>query len=110
MVPMAFFELYQATQEDRFRAAAVGGLRWLSRDNDLFVEMLDRDHGILYRSIRRRAPLGRLVLYGATAVAAAGARVPQLRTPLEINSTDRPYHLGWILKAWAGREDDADDG
>ena len=49
-------------------------------------------------------------LYGATAVAAAGARVPQLRTPLEINSTDRPYHLGWILKAWAGREDDADDG
>jgi hypothetical protein len=110
MVPMAFFELYEATQEDRFRAAAIDGLRWLSGDNDLSVEMLDRDHGILYRSIRRRAPLSRLVLYGATAVATAGARVPQLHTPLEINPTDRPYHLGWILEAWAGREDYAGDG
>ena len=23
---------------------------------------------------------------------------------LEINPTDRPYHLGWILEAWCGRE------
>lgn len=88
----------------------MGGLPWLSGNNDLSVEMLDRDRGILYRSIRRRAPLSRLVIYGATAVAAAGARVPQLRTTLEINPTDRPYHLGWILDAWTGREDYADDG
>jgi hypothetical protein len=82
----------------------------LSGDNDLSVEMLDRDNGILCRSIRRRAPLNRVVLYGATATAADGARVPQLRSPLEINPTDRPYHIGWILEAWAGREDYADDG
>jgi hypothetical protein len=28
---------------------------------------------------------------------------------LEINRTTRPYHLGWMLEAWAGREMEADD-
>jgi len=23
---------------------------------------------------------------------------------IEVNPTDRPYHLGWVLEAWAGRE------
>ena len=24
---------------------------------------------------------------------------------LEVNRTMRPYHLGWILEAWSGREE-----
>ena len=23
----------------------------------------------------------------------------------ELNPTDRPYHFGWVLEAWCGRED-----
>jgi hypothetical protein len=26
---------------------------------------------------------------------------------LEVNRTDRPYHLGWVLEAWIGKEDTA---
>jgi hypothetical protein len=32
---------------------------------------------------------------------------PRLAAPeeLELNRAMRPYHLGWLLEAWAGREE-----
>lgn len=106
MAPMALLELSEVSGEDRFREAAVRGLDWVFGRNDLGRSMLDRDAGILYRSIRRRRPFDRTLLYANTAAAAVGARAPFAgpgRT-LELNPTDRPYHLGWVLEAWAGRE------
>jgi hypothetical protein len=105
MAPMALLELGEATGDERYRAAAIRGLDWVFGRNPLGREMLDRDAGILYRSLRRRRGFDRAVLYANTAGALAGY-VPfaGLRGPLEVNPTDRPYHLGWVLEAWAGRE------
>lgn len=107
MAPMALLELSQVSGESRYRDAALRGLAWIFGANELGRSMLDHDAGILHRSIRRRRPLDRAFLYANTAGAAALGRAPfaRARGGLEVNPTDRPYHLGWILEAWAGRED-----
>jgi hypothetical protein len=105
MAPMALLELSEVTGDPKYRDAAIRGLGWVFGENDLAREMLDRDEGILYRSIRRKRGFDRALLYANTATSMA-AKPPLARAkgPLEINPTDRPYHLGWILEAWAGRE------
>ena len=109
MAPMAMLELSEVSGEERFRDAALRGLDWVFGRNALGRSMLDRDAGILYRSIRRRRPFDRLALYANTAGAVAVARAPFAGRgrALEVNPTDRPYHLGWVLEAWAGREGQA---
>ncbi len=105
MAPMALLELSEVTGDTRYRDAAVRGLGWIFGNNDLTQPMLDHEAGILYRSIRRRRGFDRAILFANTAT--ASLRAPALaraRGPLELNPTDRPYHLGWILEAWAGRE------
>jgi hypothetical protein len=105
MAPMGLFELYEATGDDRYRAAAARGLEWIYGRNDLGVPMLDEARNILYRSIRRKQPYDRAILTVNTAGSYLGMPFGAAwRGPLEINPTDRPYHLGWVLEAWAGRE------
>ena len=104
MAPMALQELGEVSGQARYQEAALRGLDWVFGRNDLGREMLDRDAGILYRSIRRRPGFDRALLYANTAGALAGtALFAGTRGPLEVNRTDRPYHLGWVLEAWAGR-------
>jgi len=104
MAPMALLELSEVTGDSRYRDAAVRGLDWIFGQNDLRREMLDRDAGILYRSIRRKRGFDRTLLYANTATSmAAKPLLARAKGPLEVNPTDRPYHLGWILEAWAGR-------
>lgn len=105
MAPMALLELSEVTGDTRYREAAIRGLDWVFGQNDLNRSMLDRDGGILYRSIRRKRGFDRALLYANTATSmATKPLLARARGPLEINPTDRPYHLGWILEAWAGRE------
>ena len=105
MAPMALLALSDMTGDQRYAGAALRGLDWVFGSNDLGREMLDRETGILYRSIRRRRGLDRALLYANTAGALAGrAPFAKTRGPVELNPTDRPYHLGWVLEAWAGRE------
>lgn len=105
MAPMALLELSEVTGDPKYRDAAIRGLGWVFGENDLAREMLDRDEGILYRSIRRKRGFDRALLYANTATSmAAKPLLARAKGPLEINPTDRPYHLGWILEAWAGRE------
>jgi hypothetical protein len=104
MAPMALLELSEITADARYREAALAGLEWVWGRNDLDRPMLDRETGILYRSIRRRRPLDRALLYGNTATALLGrSALCRYRGLLELNPTDRPYHLGWVLAAWSGR-------
>lgn len=106
MAPMGMHGLTEATGDQRYRAAAVYGLDWIWGRNDLQVEMLDREAGMLYRSIRRRERIERAHLYRRTATSLV--KPPKLkdsRKTLEVNRTDRPYHLGWILEAWVGKEE-----
>ena len=55
MAPMALLELSEVTGDPKYRDAAIRGLDWIFGQNDLDREMLDREAGILYRSIRRKA-------------------------------------------------------
>jgi hypothetical protein len=105
MAPMGLLELSQVSGDRAYADAAVRGLGWIDGGNELGVEMLDEREGLLYRSIRRRRPLDRLAVHAGTAgTLVAPVRVPR-GGPLEVNRTDRPYHLGWVLEAWCGRED-----
>jgi hypothetical protein len=107
MAPMGLFALAEALEEDRYRAAALFGLEWIFGRNDLNRAMLSGDGSMLYRSIRRRPPLDRLLLYGNTATARLARPIgARWQGPLEVNATDRPYHLGWVLEAWCGRDHD----
>jgi len=99
----------QATGDPRYHLAAVSGLEWNYGNNVLGVEMVDRERGLINRSIRRKQRLHRVQQARNAASVYAKAR-PKLPGPegLEVNRTMRPYHLGWILEAWAGREELAD--
>ena len=105
MAPMALLELGEAAGEPRYAEAAVRGLRWIDGRNELGANMVDRGERLVYRSIRRRRPWDRLRLYAST----AGSRLvgrpfdSASRRP-ELNATCRPYELGWLCEAWAGRE------
>jgi hypothetical protein len=104
MAPMALGALSLATADARYEAAARRGLEWVFGRNELGAPMLDREAGIVHRSIRRRRPWDRAALYANAATAALGRPLlARARGPLEVNRTDRPYHLGWVLEAWAGR-------
>ena len=106
MAPMALMTLSEATGEERYvRAAGRGGPPWIRGANELGVDLWDRQAGILYRSIRRKRGWDRTALYANTAGAfVRRSPLAAFDGPLEVNPTDRPYHLGWILEAWSGRE------
>jgi len=110
MAPMAFHELSEATG---FEASAIveRGLRWMDKGNALTEDMIDSKSGLIYRSIRRKAPGDRLWLYARTACSSMGLTLSQRarQQSLEVNRTCRPYHLGWVLEAWCDRKPRTDE-
>lgn len=105
MAPMALLPLGELTGDRRWCRAAVEGLAWSRGANELGVDLFDDARGFVHRSIRRKRPWDRLALWTASASGRALGR--PLVVPaggVELNATCRPYHLGWILEAWAGRE------
>jgi hypothetical protein len=106
MAPMAMFELSEATGEGRYAAAAAAGLSWIAGNNELGADMVAPGEGLVFRSIRRRRPFDRIGIATntGTALTVGRSRAGQSKRT-EINRTDRPYSFGWILDAWAGRED-----
>ena len=106
MAMLGLNALSEATGDPRYRAAAARGMDWNYGQNELGVEMFDREAGLIYRSIRRKQRFHRARQARNAAAAYLGAK-PRLASPreLEVNRTMRPYHLGWILEAWCGRED-----
>ena len=105
MAPMALIELTDVTGDDRYLRAAVAGLAWSHGNNPLRADLFDPVAGFAHRSIRRTSPFDRLALLGRSGAAMLGrdGRVEAGRR-LELNRSCRPYHLGWILEAWAGRD------
>lgn len=108
MGPMALIELHEATGYD-VREMLERSLGWLESRNELQFPMIDDRAGLIYRSIRRTKPRDRLAICSRTLKSLAGLSTGRERVQgisgLEINSTCRPYELGWLLEAWAGRED-----
>jgi hypothetical protein len=106
MAMIAMHGLTEATGEPRYRQVAVRSLDWNYGANELGVQMYDRGAEMIYRSIRRKQRFVRAHQARNAAATYVGAKMRQA-TPegLEVNRAMRPYHLGWLLEAWAGREE-----
>ncbi len=104
-MPMALMALSEAVSVD-YSQAILRGMGWLFGNNVLRVRMVDRERRIIFRSIWRRPPADRVALAANSAWALTFSRpaLGDCRPLLGINSTCRPYHLGWLLYAWCGRE------
>jgi hypothetical protein len=104
MAPMTLLDLAEVSGEDRYAEAAARGLPWMFGANELNAHMAPLERGLTFRSIRRRPPLDRLWLYSHTAAALAGLSHGGRGRALELNRSCRPYELGWLIEAWAGRD------
>ena len=97
MAPMALFAAQDACNTD-FREPIYKGLEWIGGANELQQNLEDQSASLVWRCIRpakSTSTLGRL-----------SALVGQERTgeTLRILHECRPYELGWMLYAFAGRE------
>jgi len=97
MAPMMLFEAGDATGRD-FSEAIYKGLAWIGGKNELQCDFVERSHGLIWRCI---------YLQKMTAYADAALRFSKLRSgpagKLKIRYECRPYELGWLLYAFAGR-------
>jgi hypothetical protein len=106
MAMMGLHGISQLTGDDRYWMAAVAGMDWNYGRNVLGVQMFDREVGLIYRSIRRKQGMHRVQQARAAARTYLGSKARYADPEdLEVNRTMRPYHLGWILEAWSGREE-----
>jgi hypothetical protein len=105
MAPMGLLELSAVSGDERYARAAVDGLGWIWGANELRRDMVEPEAHMVLRSIRRRRGADRLSLALRTGASLAGLPTRGARGRLtEVNPTDRPYSMGWILEAWCGRE------
>ncbi len=104
MAPMAFFALAEVTGDDRFAEAAVEGYEWCFGNNELGFDFYDVSNRFAHRAIRRRGVADQANLWANTALSLVGASARIDLGGASVNTTCRPYHLGWILEAWSGRQ------
>jgi hypothetical protein len=106
MAPMAIFASDRATGNDHTYNVNLG-LLWLAGKNELGEDLLRREEGMVWRDIHRRElPRAGRFLRGIcwTAGLRLGRRSQDRSTRgFRVNYECRPYHLGWILYAWADR-------
>jgi hypothetical protein len=105
MAPMGLLELAGATGDDRYTQAVGYGVGWIAGRNELGADMVDAADGLVYRGIRRRGRWADAALGAGTGLALLGGPEAPRSRRAELDRTDRPYSMGWILEAWAGRED-----
>ena len=106
MAPMALLALMDATGRTAYLDPVLRGLAWCYGHNELGARMIDDERLVVYRSIRCPRKTSRMRLAGNTALGGIlGSRARFDIGSTEVNQTCRPYHLGWILEAWSGRED-----
>lgn len=103
MAPMALLKLSAVSGQD-FHPVIQRGLTWLCGGNELSVPMIDWDRQVVWREIKRRRPVAylryvsmTLAELGATGVSGWLDSVPLYK----LNQEMRPYHLGWLLYAFA---------
>jgi len=104
MAPMALLAIDKATGTNH-SCHIERGLMWLNRCNELQAKMISPEQGIIWRDIHRREiskayRLTRSILTTTgwdTAHRLAGRNL----FGYVVNRECRPYHLGWILYAWA---------
>ena len=84
--------------------AGAEGLPWCFGENELGFQFYDASARFAHRAIKRGGWADRAELWTNALAGVDGVRRRiTLGTPV-INTTCRPYHLGWVMEAWAGRE------
>ena len=101
MAPMALLALSEATGVD-YTEPIDKGLAWITGNNELGGDLRDASSGVIWRSIycppswkKYRDDVRELLRSGETDTSGGD---------LKILFECRPYHLGWLLYAFAGRD------
>jgi hypothetical protein len=102
MAPMAFFALDEATGRDSVEDIRQS-LGWLWR-NQLDLNMVDLERVVIFRAIRRKAFFASIFNWIGRQLTSSSLSPGEMPGFLRINPTSRPYHLGWLLHAFCGRE------
>ena len=104
MAPMALLACDSVTGKDH-RTAIEKGIRWIWGQNELGLDLVLPEEGIILRDIERREPekLSRKVKAACCVlgIRPAGALLCAPFRGFKVNYECRPYELGWILYAWA---------
>jgi len=104
MAPMAYFALAEATGDASYARIGAEGLPWCFGHNELGFDFYDAEAQFAHRAIKRHGWADRGELWANTVATLVGLDRRVHLGQLEVNATCRPYHQGWILEAWAGRE------
>ncbi len=102
---MAMLFLHPALEDGLPLAAQAieRSVAWIFGDNELATSMVAREPFLIYRAIERDESMPRARRYLRSIVVPRTLAAP--RAMLRINRECRSYHIGWILYAWAGREE-----
>ena len=105
MAPMAILAYDRIAGRDHGKAVDIG-LRWITGNNELEEDLIDRRTGVIWRDIEKREPFLKMLRIVRAAFCTAGLKslyriADKFCTGLRVNRECRPYELGWILYAWA---------
>lgn len=100
MAPMALFALEEAGGLD-FSEAIYKGLRWIYGNNELQCDLRDATAGVIWRSVYQGNPYKRYMSNARTLLGVS--QETEATGDFHILRECRPYHLGWLLYAFAGR-------
>jgi hypothetical protein len=104
MAPMALLAIDEVAGTDHSHYIEKG-LKWLTGCNELHSQMILPHQGIIWRDIHRRE-IGKMYRLTRGLLTTAGRERLHRLTGRNlfgyvVNKECRPYHLGWILYAWA---------
>ena len=100
MAPMALFALSEVTGLS-FDQHIYKGLEWINGNNELGFDLIDASQNVIWRSIYCK-PYKRYYEETLTLIGLTGHR--RERHDLRILFECRPYHLGWLLYAFANKQ------
>lgn len=98
MGPMMLFAAAEATGQD-FNEPVYNGLEWISGRNELVFNFVDASLNLIWRCLY----LGRAEAYLDTALRALKLRRGVAGGRPRVRYECRPYELGWLLYAFAGK-------
>jgi hypothetical protein len=101
MGPMALLALGDATQSDYSRSI-FHGLRWINSRNELNFEMEDASARLIWRCVFNSSLAPQKKVKALFGLRSEGEPQESPRN-LSVRFECRPYELGWLLYAFAGR-------
>jgi hypothetical protein len=96
MAPMALYELQATTGIDLSHHIDLG-LSWITGKNELSRSMIDTENHVIWRCIHKGTYRREMDLIAAS----LGVPLPWTSSKLAVLLECRPYHLGWLLYAYA---------